>query len=250
MVRMADEIAVPLLPCADIDVMEDFYTALGFRRTYRQIRPNPYVAMQREDLHLHFFGMPGFVPADSYGTCVVVVNDVAALHRAFADGLRARFDKVPLAGIPRMTRPRPRRNNDGVTGFSVVDPGGNWIRISARTAEPAAGPVGRLAGAVANAVVLADSKGDHQQAAKILDSAISKAADTDDDLADALIYRAEIAVTLGDPETAATLLTRLAGMDLTGEQLTQIAEVEAARPAPENRPAARPGPPTPAGRTE
>ncbi len=81
---MAEEMTVPLLPCRSIDDIADFYRALGFQTTYRQQRPNPYVAIQREDLHLHFFGIADFVPADSYGTCLVVVPDVGELHRAFA----------------------------------------------------------------------------------------------------------------------------------------------------------------------
>jgi len=222
---MADEIAVPLLPCASIDEMADFYEALGFRTTYRQTRPNPYVAMQREDLNLHFFGMPDFTPADSYGTCVVLVPDIEALHREFAAGLRARFGRVPLAGIPRMTRPRARKNNDGFTGFSVVDPGGNWIRITAHT-RPAVTtePPGRLASAMANAVVLADSKGDHRQAARILDSALAKpsAAQEPEALVAALLYRAELAVTLDDPETASRVRARLGEMPLTAEQRAEL----------------------------
>lgn len=196
---MANEIAVPLLPCASIDEMADFYQALGFQVTYRQTRPNPYVAMRREDLHLHFFGMPEFKPEDSYGTCVVIVPDIRALHSAFAAGLRERFGKVPVAGIPRMTRPRPRRNNDGVTGFSLVDPGGNWIRVSALAPEPdAEKPVGKLATAMANAVVLSDSLGDHRQAARILDSALRRPDAADDPalLAEARAYRAELAESL------------------------------------------------------
>jgi catechol 2,3-dioxygenase-like lactoylglutathione lyase family enzyme len=223
---MADEIAVPLLPCASIDVMAEFYTALGFRTTYRQTRPNPYVAMQREDLHLGFFGMPEFEPEQSYGTCVVLVKDIEGLHRAFADGLRERFGRVPLAGIPRMTRPRPRKNNGGVTGFSVVDPGGNWIRISAQ--RPVAAPKrgGRLASSMENAVVLADSHGDHQQAARILDTALRKAGPDEDPvlLVEAMVYRAELAVTLHDQDTARAVLARAGDVELAPDQRERAAE--------------------------
>jgi len=164
---MTGERTVPLLPCASIDEIEDFYTALGFDRTYRQLRPNPHVVMERDDIGLHFFGMPDFVPANSYGSCLVVVPDISALHSAFATGLRARYGKLPIAGIPRITRPRARKNAEGVTGFSVVDPGGNWIRFYAQSAgsthpeEETAQPTSaetqsKLADAVANAVVLGD----------------------------------------------------------------------------------------------
>lgn len=179
---------IPLLPCASIDDILTFYTALGFERTHRQAKPNPYLAMRRGDIELHFFGMPGFDPADSYGSCIIQVPDTGELHSAFADGLRAQYGKVPLAGIPRMPRPRPRKNAEGLAGFTVIDPGGNWIRIfpaPAPAAAPAESPApegklgqaGKLAQALDNAVVLSDSHGDTAQAAKILDGALARFAD-------------------------------------------------------------------------
>ena len=62
-------------------------------------------------------------------------------------------------------------------GFSVIDPGGNWIRVvqnAATAPTPAAAPTGRLAKALANAVVQGDSKGDVRQAVRILDSALAR----------------------------------------------------------------------------
>jgi len=228
---MVNEVTVPLLPCRDIDEIAAFYGVLGFRSTYRQTRPNPYVALRREDLHLHFFGMPEFDPADSYGTCLVLVEDIAALHRAFADGMRAAYGHVLVAGVPRMTRPRARKNADGVTGFSVIDPGGNWIRIT--TSRPAADDAagGRLARAMENAVVLADSHGDHAQAAKILDGALRKA-DREADaavLAEALAYRAELALVLDDTATAAAMLAQARELDPAGPDLADLAGALAAR---------------------
>lgn len=43
-----------------------------------------------------------------------------------------------------MTRPRRRKNAEGVTGFAVIDPGGNWIRFTAGAddAPPGPGPAG------------------------------------------------------------------------------------------------------------
>ncbi|MEU7902637.1 VOC family protein [Actinoplanes sp. NPDC049118] len=215
---MANEVTVPLLPCSSIDEIADFYGALGFRPTYRQQKPNPYVALQREDLNLHFFGMPNYVPADSYSTCLVVVPDIEALHAAFAAGLRTAYGRVPVSGIPRMTRPRPRRNGGGVTGFSLVDPGGNWIRVTAAKPDPApAEPVGRLATTLQNAVVLGDSHGDHAQAAKILDGGLRRTDAPDDPVAyvEALVYRAELAMALRDPETAQEVLNRAGRVSLT-----------------------------------
>ncbi|MEU4428100.1 VOC family protein [Actinoplanes sp. NPDC024001] len=223
---MADEITIPLLPCPSIDVIEDFYQALGFHRTYRQIRPNPYVAMQRDDINLHFFGMPDFDPEQSYSTCAVLVPDIKALHEQFAAGLRARYGRVPLSGIPRMTRPRPRKNDDGVTGFAVIDPGGNWIRVSALHRAAAPARTGRLAASMDNAVVLADSHGDHRQAARVLDTAIRKYGPGDDPvvLVEALVYRAELAVTLAEQENVRELLARVAAVELTADQRERAGE--------------------------
>ena len=79
---MTNEVTVPLLPCASIDDIVAFYEVLGFRTTYQQRKPNPYVAMQREDLHLHFFEIAGFDPEQSYGSCLVLTADIEGLHRA------------------------------------------------------------------------------------------------------------------------------------------------------------------------
>lgn len=53
--------------------------------------------------------------------------DPDGLYHAFATGLRATFGKLPTAGIPRILRPRKKHGT--LRGFSVVDPGGNWLRV-------------------------------------------------------------------------------------------------------------------------
>jgi hypothetical protein len=226
---MAGEVMTPLLPCASIDEMQPFYEALGFHRTYRQTRPNPYLVMRREDIELHFFGMPGFDPADSYGSCIVRVADTGVLHRSFAEGLRAAYGKVPVSGIPRMTRPRKRRNAGNLAGFTVVDPGGNWIRIfPTGPAEPDA-PGSRLATALANAVVLSDSHGDPAQAAKILDGALRRETDAPaTERVEALAYRAELAATLEDQPALAATLRDLRAVPLTPEERTHLTNTLAA----------------------
>ncbi|GLZ31119.1 hypothetical protein Lesp02_33070 [Lentzea sp. NBRC 105346] len=192
---MANEVTVPLLPCPDIDEITDFYRALGFTPTYRQSRPNPYVALQRDDINLHFFGMPRFDPAQSYGSCLVIVDDTQELYEAFAQGMRAEFGKVLVAGIPRMTRPRPGR------GFSVVDPGGNWIRIVKAEEKEEEEPTSKLAQALQNAEALANGKGDDKQALKILDGALKREADAPTaDRAKALEFRAELVERLSGAE--------------------------------------------------
>ena len=225
---MTNEVTVPLLPCASIDDIVTFYGVLGFNTTYKQRKPNPYVALQREDLHLHFFEIAGFDPEQSYGSCLVLTSDITELHRAFAAGMRAVYGKVLVSGMPRMTRPRARKNSDGLGGFSVIDPGGNWIRVSQNGATmptPAPAPAGRLAKALANAIVLADSKGDVGQAVRILDSALARSPADDDPVAhvEVLVYRAELAMALHDRETATEMLARVERIALNADETGRAA---------------------------
>lgn len=113
-----------------------------------------------------------------------MVSDTGELYQAFAAGMRAVYGKVLISGTPRMTRPRARKNQDGLSGFSVIDPGGNWIRVVQKASvSPTPAPVGRLAKALANAVAQGDSRGDFRQAARILDSALARVATGDDPVA-------------------------------------------------------------------
>ncbi|MFS8200412.1 bleomycin resistance protein [Streptomyces sp. CWNU-52B] len=225
---MANELTIPLLPCRSIDEITGFYGALGFTTTYRQTRPNPYVCVQREDLQLHFAGIEGFEPEHSYGSCLVYVADTGALHRSFAEGLRAAYGKVPMSGIPRVTSPRRRKNTGTRAGFSVIDPGGNWIRFFAAAESPEeplpAG--GRLARALANAVVLGDAKGDSGQAARILDATLTRerGAAHPAELVETLVYRAELALRLTDPVRARTLLTEAGAVPLSTEDRARLSD--------------------------
>src|SRR6187551_2680124 len=225
---MTNEVTVPLLPCASIDDIVTFYGVLGFSTTYKQRKPNPCVGLQREDLHLQFFEIAGFDPEQSYGSCLVITPDIAELHRAFAAGMRTAYGKVLVSGMPRMTRPRARKNADGLGGFSVIDPGGNWIRVfqkPATTPTPALASAGRLAKVLANAIVLADSKGDAGQAARILDSALARPQADDDPVAhvEILVYRAELAIALDDRETATQMLARVEHIALNADETERAA---------------------------
>ncbi|SEF37240.1 hypothetical protein SAMN05421837_11368 [Amycolatopsis pretoriensis] len=185
---MANELTIPLLPCPSIDEIASFYEMLGFEITYRQTRPNPHVALRREDLNLHFFGMDGYDPAQSYSTCLVIVADTGALFEAFAAGMRSVHGKLLVSGIPRMTRPRLR--NDRYTGFTVVDPGGNWIRIHQAGEAPEART--KLAKAMENAARQADARGDERQGLKILEGALKRATGDEPEFQAAREYRDEL----------------------------------------------------------
>lgn len=221
---------VPLLPCSSIDEMLAFYLPLGFEVTYRQLRPNPYLALQRGGIELHYFGIQGFKPEDSYGSCLVLVDDTEPLFEEFAAGLRAQFGKLPLTGFPRITRPRRRKNAGNLSGFSLIDPSGNWIRVTnfqdSTQMEAADGRGGKLAKALADAVVFADSKGDVDQAVKILGRALKhEHSDATVERVEALAYLAELNVRRADLAAAMTVLDNI---DTTGLSDT---ERESAAPA-------------------
>lgn len=228
---MANEITVPVLPCRNIDEIVEFYTMLGFRKAYYQQRPNPYVALEREDLRLHFFGMPDFDPEQSYGTCVVLVPDTAALFEAFAARMRQAHGKLLVSGIPRMTRPRKRKNAEGRSGFTVIDPGGNWIRIMAAGPVSAPGPrESRLSESLRSAIVMGDSHGKHVRAAEILDGALERHKDvaTTAEVAEALGYRAELALRAEDTGAAEVAVTRLRALTLTAAERAELTDTLAA----------------------
>lgn len=223
---MANERTYSMLPCPDIDQAITFYEALGFTRTYRQLKPNPSAVVALEEIHIHLFGMENFNPADSYGSVIIVVPDPDALYQAFAAGLRTAYKKLPIAGIPRILRPRKKYGT--VTGFSVVDVGGNWLRIyklgdteSQANEEQSTG----LAGIVEVAARLGDAKGDEAQAIKTLENGLKRFPDAPVlDRAKALLYRAELAVRLGDQSLAQASLAAVRVLELSDDERNLITD--------------------------
>ena len=223
---MANERTYPALPCTDIDEAISFYESLGFRKTYRQVRPNPYAVVALEDIQIHLFGMEGFDPAQSYGTVIIAVPDPDRLYQDFAAGLRKAYGKLPVAGIPRILRPRKKYGT--VRGFSVVDVGGNWLRIyklGETEEEDSAEKAEGLAQIIYVAARLGDAHGDEALALKTLENGLARFADARAiELARAYLYRAELAVRTNDDELARASLRAAKSLDLTQEERTTLAE--------------------------
>ncbi|WFB08161.1 VOC family protein [Streptomyces sp. LX-29] len=221
------ETVIPMLPCRSIDDITAFYPALGFEVTFQQRSPNPYVALARGDIALHFFGMKSYDPASSYSTCYVRTDDVDALYEAFRSGLKASLGRIPTRGLPRLGALKD--TTYGMRQFLLTDPGGNTLRVGQPIAdvfEHRPAPTERYARALHQATLLGESKGDPAAAARVLDRALSaEGAPPPSRLAPLLVLRAEMATRLGDADHARDCLARAAAVPLTPEQRVALQDI-------------------------
>ena len=223
---MAGERTYPCLPCARLDDALAFYEALGFKRTFRQTRPNPYAVVAQDDIHIHLFGIEGFDPAESYGSVIVAVPDPDRLYRDLAARLRQAFGKLPVSGIPRILRPRKKFGT--VRGFSIVDPGGNWLRIyklGETEQDDAPAKADGLAQLTLVAAGLGDAHGDEAQALKTLEAGLARYPEAPVlERAKAYLYRAELAARLANHELARSSLSAVEALTLTRAERDTVAD--------------------------
>ena len=206
---MAGERTYPILPCADLEDTLGFYRALGFTVTLRQLRPHPYAVVELGEIAIHLAAISGLDPASSYGSAIITVPDPGRLWESFRDGLREGFGAVPVKGIPRLLR--QRRKAGTATGFTVVDPGGNWLRFYRSGAAEDESPRTGLGRAIDVAARQGDARGDEAQAIAVLETGLLRHPDAPPaEIFEALLYRAELKGRIGqNPEgdlTAAELL--------------------------------------------
>jgi hypothetical protein len=179
-----------------------------------------------EDIHIHLFGMDGFNPEDSYASVIITVPDPDSLYRDFASKLREVYGKLPVTGIPRITRPRKKYGT--VSRFSIVDPGGNWLRISKlgdSEQEDSAKEVTGLAGFINVAARLGDARGDEALALKTLESGIKRFPDAPAiDRAKAYLYRAELAVRTKNIKLAKSSFELAKSLELSDDEKASVAD--------------------------
>ena len=223
---MANERMYPILPCRELDESISFYESLGFKRTYRQLRPNPCAVVALEDIQIHLFGMDGFNPADSYGSVIITVPDPDGLYLDFASKLRGTYGKLPVAGIPRITRPRKKYGT--VSGFSLVDPGGNWLRIyklGDTKEKDSAKEIEGLAGFINVAARLGDAHGDDGLALRTLETGIKRFPEAPAfERVKANLYRAELAVRTKNLDLARSSFELARSLKLTEDEKTSVAD--------------------------
>jgi len=205
---MTTESTVPLLPCRSLDESLDFYGLLGFEVTFRQKRPNPCASIIRGGIDIFLFEIDGFVPENSYASILIITSDTEELFDAFAEGLRAGLGRLPVSGIPRITRPRKKQGT--ASGFSIVDPGGNWLRVFRRGESETSDTAPGLLRVIENAARQGDAHGDDAAAIAVLDVGLARYPDAPlVERVPALVYRSELDLRVGNVERARETLERV-----------------------------------------
>jgi hypothetical protein len=123
---------------------------------------------------------------------------------------------------------RPRKRYGTVRGFTVIDPGGNWLRVyklgdseQAASAERVEG----LAQIIQVAARLGDAHGDEALALKTLEAGLVRFPEAAaGERVRACLYRAELAVRLHKPELARSSLATAAAIELTVDEQELVAE--------------------------
>lgn len=221
-----NETTVPLLHCVAPEQTLEFYQALGFEVTYKQLKPYLYLAVRWSGFELHFGPTPSYVdPAlENSGGALVMVDSVAPYHAAFTEAMRAAYGKVLAKGRPRMTRYRP-----GATRFTIIDPSGNSIVFIQRD-EPEELQYGGskelqgVARALDNARVFREFKNDDRAAVRTLVSALRRHSDTATatERALAMANLIELHIALDEPDKVREWTGRLREVELTEAERAQV----------------------------
>lgn len=220
-----DGVAIPIFPCRSIDEQLDFYQTLGFELTYRQARPNLYACVRHRIVELHFFVLKQLDPSNSYSMCYVNVPDVDAVYKQFCENLKHAYQKVPSKGLLRITK---LNNLTEDRRFNLIDPAGNRLLIGQK--HPSAEPAGsdpyvkvhrsNFENAFETAYGLAYAKDEPADAARVLDLVFSKGEEAAATLRfKAFVLRADIAVSMDEPDLAKTYIREAGRVPLSEQEL-------------------------------
>jgi hypothetical protein len=131
-----------------------------------------------------------------------------------------------VAGIPRILRPRKKYGT--VRGFTVIDPGGNWLRISKlgdSEQEASLEKVEGLAQIINVAARLGDAHGDEAAALRTLENGLARFPEAAAiDRARAYLYQAELAVRTNNRDLAQSSVALAKSLELTDAERDTIAD--------------------------
>jgi len=219
-------ITIPVLKYVAADATLNFWKTLGFVVTYRQDSPYKYAVIERKGCQLHFHHNKSANVSAKENGCLIIVSDVEHLHQEFCNVLKTALGKVPLSGLPRISRMKPAQ-----TRFTLTDPSGNsvimiqnGVKDQQRYESLASKGLSDMAKAIALAVKLRDFKEDYPAAAKTLDNALKKTPQEPDkdQQGEALIIRAELARILNDKGRENQCCRLLADLDLPSEKVLEL----------------------------
>ena len=219
--------AIPILKYVAIDATLVFWETLGFKITYRQYRPYKYAVVERKGCHLHFYYQKSADILTPHNGCLIIVNDIQNIYQEFCIGLKRKLGSVPSSGLPRISRMKPMG-----TRFTITDPSGNSVIFVQQGGKDEADyenedqkDLTELGKSIVLAVRLRDFKEDYQAAAKILDNALKKqliAVAKDEQRAEALIIRAELARILNDQNKEAQCDELLGDTGVSAEKIIEL----------------------------
>jgi hypothetical protein len=123
---------------------------------------------------------------------------------------------------------RPRKKYGTVSGFSVIDPGGNWLRVyrlGESEQEDSPRKVEGLVQIIHMAARLGDAHGDEALALKTLENGLRRYTEAPPlDRARAYLYQAELAIRLSNHELAQSSLTAATSLALTEDERAAVAD--------------------------
>jgi catechol 2,3-dioxygenase-like lactoylglutathione lyase family enzyme len=122
-----DGVAIPTLPMSELRETQSFYERLGFHTAYWQMDPDQYLILRRDELEVHFFGLPGLDPMENFAGCYLRVGDV--------EGINDEFRESGLEGLAYVEE-KPW----GMREFHLTDPNGNLLRVGQPTYQQGSKP--------------------------------------------------------------------------------------------------------------
>mgnify|MGYP003577708212 CR=1 FL=1 len=217
---------IPILKYAAIDATLTFWETLGFKITYRQDRPYKYAVIEREGCHLHFYHNKSVDISTPANGCLIIVNDIQIVYREFSKGLKGKLGRVPSSGLPRISRMKPMG-----TRFTITDPSGNAVIFIHHGGKDESDyesadqkDLTEFGKSIALAVRLRDFKEDYHAACRTLDNALKKPGIEleKENMAEALIIRAELARILNDHNKETQCFELAADLEVSADKILEL----------------------------